>query len=108
MLWSPAFQFCWSSTYAIAFAICTVWVREPPCFGRSEAIRKSGLPEPLNWIGPHDEAGSAVTFPPLLPPDVLPLLLFLLLPQPAATRASAPTAARSTPIETRFLTLPPP
>src|SRR3954452_14078222 len=59
-------------------------------------------------MAPHDKAGSALTFPPPPPPPVPPLLLLLLPPQPAAIRASAPTAARSSAIETRLLTLPPP
>ena len=63
----------------------------------------------MNCSGPHEEAGSAETLPPPPPPVVLPPLLLLFPPpQPAAIRASAPTHERSSPIETRFLTLPPP
>src|ERR1043166_1481322 len=54
----------------------------------------------------HEEAGSAVTPPP--PPPPVPVELFLLPPQPAATSASTPTAARSAPSKIRFFTCPPP
>jgi len=48
------------------------------------------------WIAVRGEIGSPV-----------PLLLSLPPPQPAAIRASAPTAARSAPNDARFFTLPP-
>src|SRR5678816_4639042 len=61
-------------------------------------------------MGAHDDAGSADTLPPPPPPPVVPPPppSSPPPPQPAAIRASAPTNERSSPIETRFLTLPPP
>src|SRR5215210_9305448 len=56
----------------------------------------------------HDEAGSAVTFPPLDDPFVSPLDSLSLPPQPAAANASAaktPTSANALKL---VLTLPPP
>src|SRR6266550_2716451 len=106
MLYFPAFQARWSSTYLIAWTICTVRVRDEPCIGRSEVINRSGVALLSSFA--HDDAGSAVTFPATEPPPPPPpLLLFLEPPQPAATSASAPTVRARAPIDRRLLTLPP-
>src|SRR6266550_3837907 len=100
-LWSPAFQFCWSSRYRAAATIWSVCVRELPCIGKSVAISTSGLPSPLYSTGVQDDAGSADTFPPLL-------LELLLPPQPAAARARTPMSMASSPMVPYLLKMTPP
>ncbi len=67
-----------------------VCVRELPCIGKSVAMSTSGSPSPLYSTGEQDDAGSAVTFPPL------PLEL-LFPPQPAAAKASTPISMANSP-----------
>ena len=61
MLMFPAFQPLSSRICLIAAVICSVWVREDPCSGRSVAIRAWGSPSPSYSISVHDAVGSAVT-----------------------------------------------
>src|SRR5207244_5511460 len=96
----------------IACTICTVCVRDEPCIGRSDVMRRSASPPLLFSTAWHDDAGRDVTFPseapPPPPPLVVPpppLLLFEPPPQPAATIASATVTTAAN--RSRFFTLPP-
>ena len=97
---SPAFQPASARIWRRAAVICSVWVREDPCSGRSVAMRTSGSPSPSYSMSLHDADGSAVTgansVPPSPPPDVSPAAPSSSSPpQPAAAKAKAPISSTS-------------
>src|SRR5581483_6605245 len=93
MWYLPAVQLLCCSSNWIAFVISIVCDRLEPWSGRSDATMKSGLPEPLYWTGPHEDAGRGVA--PLVALPAIPTM---------ASETAAAAATTSPPMMNRFLT----